>query len=767
MKPTHSAPPSEPAASSCCHHEPVSSHSPSHEHGHHHHGAAEENLEHAPEWARFYCPMCHGVYSAEPGDCPKCGMTLEAIPGRDEATDHASEEVRALSRRLEICAALTLPLLVPMLAEMLPRLIPEPVFLTRDFGPWLQALLAGVVVFGPGGLFLKRAWNSLRARSLNMFSLVALGVLAAYFYSVAALVFPAAFPAGHHMGMPALYFEAAAVIVTLVMLGQWLEALARRRTGAALRALANLGAREAHRLEDEGREIDVPVAELRVGDRLRVRPGEKVPADGIVLEGQSAVDESMLTGEPMPVEKAVGDAVTGATVNQGGSFIMRAEKVGGETVLAQISRLVAQAQMSRAPVQQLVDRVSAVFVPIVIVIAALTFAAWLVFGPEPRLAQAMLHAVAVLIVACPCALGLATPMSVSVGMGRAAKLGILFRSAGALEQLAGLRRIVLDKTGTVTVGRPKAAVGKVYATDLDSAGLLAAAARLEAPSEHPLARAIVEAAGETAAGAPVRNFASETGGGVSGELDGVAWLAGNEKFLTSRGVEIPAQTALELDALRGGGERIVIALARDGQLAGAITLADPLKRDSFQAMAELRRRGIEVWLATGDHPLTARAIAERLGIPPDRVKAGLKPQEKLHLIHELAEGNGVAMVGDGVNDAPALATATVGLAIGSGAEVAVHTADVNLAHGRALDIVNAIGLSAATMRNIRENLFFAFIYNLLGIPLAAGVLVPVFGWSLSPMFAGAAMAFSSVSVILNSLRLNRFQPVAELAADRT
>ena len=685
-------------------------------------------------------------------------MTLEAIPGRDDAENpnYAAEEIRKLTHLLEVCAALTLPLLVPMVVEMIPAL-PEPVFLTRGLGPWLQALLAGAVVFGPGSLFLRRAWNSLRVRSLNMFSLVALGVLAAYLYSVAALLVPGAFPMGHHETGPALYFEASAVIVTLVMLGQWLEALAKGRTGAALRELAGLAARDAHRLGEDGGEHDVPAVELRAGDRLRVRPGEKVPADGVIIEGRGTLDESMLTGEPMPVEKAEGDMVTGATVNQGGSFVMRAEKVGSGTVLSQIAKLVAQAQTSRAPVQKLVDRVSAVFVPLVIAAAFATFLGWLLCGPEPRLAQAMLHAVAVLIIACPCALGLATPMSVSVAMGRAAKLGILFRNAQALEQLAGVRRIVLDKTGTVTKGRPEVATVKVFAPDLDEAGLLAAAARLEGPSEHPLARAIVAAAGEKARDGAVKNFASETGGGVSGELESVTWLAGSEDFLRSRNVDIPAAASAEMATLRGSGAT-VITLARHGEIAGLVALADPLKPESAEALAQLRSREIEIWMATGDHPDTAAAIAGKLDIPRDHVKAGLKPQEKLELITQLARDGGVAMVGDGVNDAPALATATVGLAIGSGAEVAIHTADVNLSHGRTTDIVTAFELSSATMRNIRQNLFFAFVYNLIGVPLAAGALYPLLGWSLNPMFAGAAMALSSVSVICNSLRLNRFEP---------
>jgi Cu+-exporting ATPase len=591
-----------------------------------------------------------------------------------------------------------------------------------------------------------------------MFTLISLGVGAAYLYSAVAVLVPGLFPeallhGGGHGKLP-LYFEAAAVIIVLVLAGQWLEARARSRTGQALQALLGLAAKTARRVDGE-QEKDVPLEDVKVGDLLRVRPGEKIPVDGTVMEGHSTVDESMLTGEPLPVEKRVGDTVAGATVNQTGAFLMRAGKVGADTLLARIVAMVAEAQQSRAPVQRLADAVSAWFVPAVVLVAVLTFAGWMVWGPEPALAYALVNAVAVLIIACPCALGLATPMSVMVGIGRGALMGILIRDAAALEKAGKVTHLVVDKTGTLTEGRPALTV-ILPAPGLTEDEVLGLAAAVENPSEHPLAHAVVRAARERGlAPVPVLEFVSTTGGGVCGMLDGRRVDAGNLVHLEREGIAIPA--ALADGAVRFQQEgATVIGVATDARLAGLLAIADPVKSTTAEALERLRAAGVRVVMASGDHPRTAEAVGRGLGI--DDVRAGLSPADKLALVRALqSEGAVVAVAGDGINDAPALAAADVGIAMGTGTDVAMESAAITLVKGDLRGIAQALGLSRAVMRNIRQNLAFAFLYNTLGIPLAAGLFYPAFGWLLNPMAAGAAMAFSSVSVVANSLRLRRIK----------
>jgi Cu+-exporting ATPase len=619
---------------------------------------------------------------------------------------------------------------------------------------WIQLVLATVVVFWCGGIFFLRAWRSVVNRSLNMFTLIGLGVGAAYLYSAIATVLPGIFPESFkHEGELDLYFEAAAVITVLVLFGQWLEAQARRRTGRAIEGLLGLAAKTAHRLTEAREEEEVPIDVLQPGDHVRVRPGEKIPVDGTITDGSSSVDESMLTGEAVPVEKNVGDKVIGATVNQTGSFVMRVEKTGSETVLAQIVNMVADAQRSRAPIQKVADQVAGYFVPAVIAVSILTALIWAIWGPPPSLGFAVVNAVAVLIIACPCALGLATPMSIMVGVGRGAKAGVLIKNAEALETAEKITHLIVDKTGTLTAGKP--AVTDVFgARGFGENDLLSLAATVELRSEHPLARAVVNEA--TQKGIQLRNateFESITGAGIKGVVDGRDVLVGNRDFLQSNRVNISKELTDKADELADQA-RSIVWVASDGQAVGIIGIADPIKETTSSAIQQLHVMGVRIVMATGDNPGTAQAVAKRLRI--DEVRAGLKPEDKQRLVKEFkAKGAKVAVAGDGINDAPALAAADVGIAMGTGTDVAIQTAGVTLVRGDLNGIAKALLLSRKVMQNIRQNLFFAFIYNLLGVPIAAGILYPFFGALLSPIIAGAAMSFSSVSVVGNALRINR------------
>jgi Cu+-exporting ATPase len=708
------------------------------------------------------CPMHPEVVQDAPGDCPLCGMALE--PRMPEAADEASPEQRDFERRLVVSALLSAPLFVLAMTEMAPGRGPLHGVPAGALA-WLQLALATPVVLWGGAPFFRRGAASLVGGRLNMFTLIALGTGAAWLHSVAATLAPGLFPAsfrstgmsggtdaGSHAGAVPLYFEAAAVIVTLVLLGQVLEARARRRTGHALRALLGLAPKQTRRVGADGRETDVPLEAVVPGDRLRVRPGERVPVDGVVLEGRSSVDESMLTGEPIPVEKGPGERVTGGTLNQAGSLLMRAERVGSETLLAQIVRLVAEAQRSRAPIQALADRVAALFVPAVVAVAALAFVAWAWLGPEPRLAHALVNAVAVLIIACPCALGLATPMSIAVATGRGALAGVLFRSAEAIETLQGVDTLVLDKTGTLTEGRPRLAT-LVASAGVAEADLLRLAAALERASEHPLAAAVVAGAEERGLVIPsAGDFEARPGRGVVGRVEGRALALGNLRLLEELGIE-SAALAERAEGLRAEGESVVFVVL-DGRAAGLLGVADPIKATTPEALRELRAEGLRLVMLTGDGATTARAVARRLGL--DDVVAEVLPEQKSDVVTRLAAGgHRVAMAGDGVNDAPALARAEVGIAMGTGSDVALESAGVVLVKGDLRGIVRARRLSRATLRNVRQNLFFAFVYNALGVPVAAGVLYPFTGLLLSPMLAAAAMSLSSLSVIANALRLRR------------
>ena len=687
---------------------------------------------------RYTCPMHPEIVRDGSGSCPLCGMALE--PMEVGAEEEESAELGDMWRRFVISALVTAPLFVLAMAEL---------------GlPLLQLALATPVVLWGGWPFFERGWASLVNRRLNMFSLIALGTGAAFAYSVPAVLAPGWFPPvfrGHGGEVP-VYFEAAAVIVTLVLLGQVLELRARSRTGAALRALLGLAAKTARRVAEDGSEADVPLDAVAVGDRLRVRPGEKVPTDGVVLEGGSVVDESMLTGEPIPVEKSAGARVFGGTVNQTGSLVIRAERVGAETLLAQIVRLVGEAQRSRAPIQRLADLVAAWFVPAVVAVAALTFAAWAWLGPEPRLAHALVNAVAVLIIACPCALGLATPISIMVATGRGATAGVLFRNAEAIERLREVDTLVVDKTGTLTEGRPRLVAVEALA-GVSEGELLRLAASLERGSEHPLAAAIV--GGAEARGlalAPVERFESHTGRGVVGSVAGRAVALGNRRLLEELRID-PGPLPARAEALRAEGQTAMF-VAVDGAAAGLVAVADPIKGTTREAIERLHAEGLRIVMLSGDSRTTAQAVAARLGI--DEVIAEVLPEQKVEEVRRLQQqGRVVAMAGDGVNDAPALAQAQVGIAMGTGTDVAMESAGVTLVRGDLRGIVRARALSQATVRNIRQNLFFAFAYNALGVPIAAGVLYPAFGLLLSPMLAAAAMSLSSVSVIANALRLRR------------
>jgi Cu+-exporting ATPase len=691
------------------------------------------------------------IVRAAPGSCPICGMALE--PRTVSLAEEADPELADMTRRFRVSLVLTLPFVAYAVSEVLPG---DPV---RQVVPaavtaWLQLLLATPVVLWGGWPFFVRGWRSIVNRSLNMFTLIALGVGVAYAYSVVATLVPEIFPTSFRMhgGAVAVYFEAAAVITTLVLLGQVLELRARSQTSSAIRALLGLAPRTARRLGAGGAEEDVPLDAIVPGDRLRVRPGEKVPVDGVVLEGASSVDESMMTGEPIPVEKSPGVQVTGGTVNGTGSFVMRAERVGRETLLAQIVRMVSEAQRSRAPIQRLADTVSAWFVPAVVAVAIVAAVVWGLAGPEPRMVYAIVNAVAVLIIACPCALGLATPMSIMVGTGRGAMTGVLIRNAEALEVLERVDTLVVDKTGTLTEGRPRLSA-VVTAAGVTEDDLLRLAASLERGSEHPLAAAIVAGAQERGLSlTEATDFQSVTGKGVTGRVAGRPVALGNRRLLDDLGVA-PGPLTERAEALREDGNTVMF-VAVDGHAAGLVAVADPVKASTPEALDLLRRSGLRVVMVTGDSRLTAEAVARRLGI--DEVQAEVLPEQKIETVKRLqAGGRRVAMAGDGVNDAPALAQADVGIAMGTGTDVAMQSAGVTLVRGDLRGIARARRLSQLTMRNIRENLFFAFVYNALGVPIAAGVLYPAFGLLLSPVIASAAMTFSSVSVIANALRLRR------------
>jgi Cu+-exporting ATPase len=684
-----------------------------------------------------------------PGSCPICGMALEPKT-ISAATPEDDSELADMTRRLWIGGVLTFPVFLLAMSHLVPSV---PAWLAGDASRWTQFGLSTPVVLWAGWPFFVRGWRSLVGRHLNMFTLIAIGVGVAWLYSCVALFFPGLFPAtaGHHE-MPGLYFEAAAMITVLVLVGQVLELRARRRAGKAIRALLDLTPPTA-RLVENGDERDLPVANLKTGDHLRVRPGEKVPVDGRVGEGATTVNESMITGEALPVEKSAGDKVIGGTLNNTGSFIMEAERVGDETVLAQIVRMVSEAQRSRAPIQRLADTVSGYFVPIVLAAALLTFAAWFWLGPEPRLAHAIVNAVAVLIIACPCALGLATPMSVMVGVGRGAHAGVLVKNAGALELMEKVMTLVVDKTGTLTEGKPR--VTKVISADGQTEDdLLAAAASAERQSEHPLAAAIVAAAQER--NLPLGNvdgFSSTTGGGITASHGGVRICIGQPAFLRANGVRNLESLEAEALPLQAEGQTVIFVGISE-RPAGLIAVSDPIKESTPAALAELRHLGLNVIMLTGDNERTAQAVARKLRF--DRVEAGVAPKDKHERVEALRRGGSVvAMAGDGINDAPALAAADVGIAMGTGTDVAMESAGITLVKGDLRGIVHAIHLSRAVMRNIRQNLFFAFVYNAAGIPIAAGVFYPFFGLLLSPVIAGAAMSLSSVSVIANALRLQR------------
>ncbi len=700
--------------------------------------------------AEWTCPMHPQIVRSAPGSCPICGMALERrVPAAVEDT----AELDAVMRRFWACAMLSLPLIVFAMAphvESVGRLVDG---ISPRAVRWIELALASPVVLWGGASYFTRGWAGAVARSPNMYTLIGLGVGVAYAYSLLAALAPDRFPSAFRdqAGQVAVYFEAAAVIVTLVLLGEVLELRARGQTSAAIRSLLGLAPRTARRIAPDGTEADVPLDNVEVGDLLRVRPGEKVPVDGVVVEGASSVDESMLTGEPLPVDKRPGDTAVGATVNQTGALVIRAERVGRATLLAQIVQMVAEAQRSRAPLQRLADRVSAWFVPSVVIIAAATFVAWAIWGPAPALAYALINSVAVLIIACPCALGLATPISIMVATGRGAGIGVLFRDAEAIEHLRAVDTLVVDKTGTLTLGKP--ALQNVSPADgYSEAEVLAAAAALERLSEHPLAAAIVAGAAErgvVAAGA--ESFDSVTGAGVRGTVGEREVVVGNQQLAEGAAGAIPSVYTEEADRLRFRGHTVMFVVI-DRHFAGLVSVADPIKPSAAEAVAELKRAGIEVVMASGDSARTAAAVGNALGI--DAIHGGVKPADKAAIVRTLrGRGRVVAMAGDGINDAPALAAADVGIAMGTGTDVAMQSAQVTLVKGDLRGIARARRLSAATVRNIKQNLVFAFIYNALGIPVAAGVLYPFFGWLLSPMLAAAAMSLSSVSVIVNALRL--------------
>ncbi|MFO1252218.1 MAG: copper-translocating P-type ATPase [Inhella sp.] len=720
-------------------------HAHGHAHGHAHHHPAPALPAPAAPGTVYTCPMHPEVRQDHPGNCPKCGMTLEPVlPSLEE---EENPELKDFSRRF--WWSLPFTILVTLLAMAGHRLN----LFSMATQSWVELVLALPVVLWAGWPFFSRGWDSVRLRSPNMWTLIGLGTGAAFVYSLAATVVPGWFPAGFQaMGRVAVYYEAAAVIISLTLLGQLLELKARSQTSAAIKSLLGLAPKTARRIEADGSEADVPLSHVHVGDRLRVRPGEKVPVDGLVLEGRSAVDESMLTGEPLPVSKQPGDKLIGATLNTSGALVMQSEKVGSQTLLAQIVQMVAQAQRSKAPMQRLADRVAGVFVLAVVGIALLTLLAWGLFGPEPRWVYGLINAVAVLIIACPCALGLATPMSIMVATGRGATQGVLFRDAAAIERLREVDTLIVDKTGTLTEGKPsfERALGvDGFAPD----EVLRLAASLDQGSEHPLAAAIVAAARvQGLALASAEDFESSSGIGVHGRVEGRALALGNTALMELQGVDV-APLRPQAEALRAGGAS-VMHLAADGTLLGLLAVSDPVKPSTPEALAALKAAGLRVVMATGDGWTTARAVAERLGIT--ELHGEVKPADKLALVQRLqAEGHVVAMAGDGINDAPALAQADVGIAMGTGTDVAMNSAGLTLVKGDLRGIATARQLSQATIANMRQNLGFAFVYNALGVPLAAGLLYPFSGWLLSPMVAALAMSLSSASVIGNALRLRR------------
>ena len=705
----------------------------------------------------YICPMDPEVVQDHPGSCPKCGMALEPrMAGIGALAEEApNPELADMTRRFWVSALLSLPLLALAMSEIIPGMPIQHALGMRTI-TWIELMLATPVVLWGAKPFFERGARSVVSRNLNMFTLISLGVGIAYGYSIFATLFPALLPslASDSMGAPPVYFEAAAVITALVLLGQVLELRARGRTAGAIRALLGMTPRTARIVRADGAEEDVPLDRVAPGNILRVRPGEKVPVDGVIVEGASAIDESMITGEPLPAEKRAGDGVIGATINGTGSFLMRAERVGAATVLAQIVRMVADAQRSRAPIQRLADIVSGYFVPMVMGAAAITFAAWYLAGPAPALAHAIVAAVAVLIIACPCALGLATPMAVMVGTGRGATAGVLIRNAEALELMERIDTIVVDKTGTLTEGKPRLVTVEA-APGFDEPEMLRFAASLERASEHPLAAAIVAGAGDRGITfESVADFGSTTGVGVVGKVGGRVVGVGSERIFDDV-TEVARDLIARADALRRDAQTVMFVVV-DGRPAGLIGVADPIKKSTPDALARLRADGVRVVMLTGDNRATAEAVARRLGI--DEVEAEVMPQDKVDVVKRLqAEGRTVAMAGDGINDAPALAQATVGIAMGTGTDVAMQSAGVTLVKGDLMGIVRARHLSRATMRNIRQNLFFAFVYNVLGVPIAAGVLYPLIGLLLNPMIASAAMSASSISVVVNSLRLRKIK----------
>jgi Cu+-exporting ATPase len=703
--------------------------------------------------AKYTCPMHPEIIRDRPGSCPICGMALEPVVVTADAD--VDPELEDMSRRFKVCLTLTIPLLLLSMGEMLPG-IDRLQSAAGRLWVWVQLLLATPVVVWGGLPFFQRGWSSIVARSLNMFTLIAMGTGTAFVFSLIATFFPGIFPDSFrdHHGEVAVYFEPAAVITTLVLLGQVLELKARRQTGSAIKALLGLSPKTARRLRDAGDEEDIPIDQVVHGDRLRIRPGEKVPVDGIVIEGKSTVDEAMITGEPTPVAKGPGDGVIGGTVNGTGGLVMRAERVGAETMLAQIVRMVSEARRTRAPIQRLADRVSAYFVPAVVVTALLTFIIWAIFGPEPRLAHGLVNAVAVLIIACPCALGLATPMSIMVATGRGAAAGVLVKNAEALETLERVDTLVVDKTGTLTEGKPRV-VTLISARAWNESDWLRLAASLEQGSEHPLAAAIVQYARDQGLSlGRAESIQSQTGIGIEGRVDGRAVAVGSSAI--ARKTEVQSDgLAEQAESLRGDGQTVVFVVI-DGRPAGLLGIADPVKESAAVAVSDLKNSGVRVLMVTGDSRTTALAVAAKLGL--NEVRAEVLPDQKAKEVERLqSEGRIVAMAGDGINDAPALSKAEVGVAMGTGTDVAMESAGITLVKGDLRGIVRARRLSQATMRNIRQNLAFAFLYNTLGVPIAAGVLYPFFGILLSPMLASLAMTFSSVSVIINALRLRRLR----------
>ena len=711
-------------------------------------------LERNPAWKAagktiYTCPMHPEIEQDHPGDCPKCGMTLVPKAGT-AATEDDGTELHDMTRRMWISSVLALPVFIVAMLHVIPSMA-HASWVVSDASRWMQFILSTPVVLWAGAPFFRRGWRSLITRHFNMWTLIMLGVGAAYAFSVVAMLAPSVFPESMQMhGKVGIYFEAAAVIVVLVLLGQVLELRARSRTGSAIKALLNLVPPTARQVVAGG-DKEVPLDQVKVGDQLRVVPGDKVPVDGVVVEGHSNVEESMITGEPLPAEKKVGDKVTGGTVNGPGSFVMRAERVGSDTLLGQIVNMVADAQRSRAPIQGLADKVAGIFVPVVLAVSVLTFGLWMWLGPEPRLAHAIVNAVAVLIIACPCALGLATPMSIMVGVGRGAQEGVLVKNAEALERLEKITTLVVDKTGTLTQGKPKL-MDVLPINGFDAKEFLRLAASLEQNSEHPLASAIVEGANERGVVLDaVKDFRSVTAGGVVGTIAGRSVMIGKPEFL--RNEKVTGLEALEASAVKLQDEgKTTMYVAIDGKPAGILAVADPIKSTTPEAIRDLQALGLKIVMLTGDNRRTAAVVAKQLGL--DAVEAEIEPAGKVAHVKKLREeGKHVAMAGDGINDAPALSEAEVGIAMGTGTDVAMQSAGVTLVKGDLRGIAKAIRLSRATMRNIRQNLFFAFLYNALGIPVAAGVLYPFFGLLLSPMLAGAAMSLSSVSVITNALRL--------------